>query len=158
MAKTQTMTYDSYLRITELLGLQVPISDPKEHDETLFIVIHQVYELWFKQMLHEGDRLVQTLGENDRSSSNATLKRMLTILKTMVAQIDVLETMTPVSFFSFRKFLENSSGFQSAQFREFEFLLGNKRRAPPRQLRNRFTRTCPTRGTPCLTDDLGCVL
>ena len=118
MAKTQTLTYDSYLRISELLGLQVPLSDPVEHDETLFIIIHQVYELWFKQMLHEGDHLVVVLGENDRASASATLNRMLTILKTMVAQIDVLETMTPVSFFSFRRFLESSSGFQSAQFRE----------------------------------------
>ena len=130
MADTKKLTYDTYLRITDLLQLQQPLSTPEEHDETLFIIIHQVYELWFKQMLHEGDHLVEVLHEDDQSAACATLKRMLTILKTMVAQIDVLETMTPVSFLSFRKFLESSSGFQSAQFREFEFLLGHKREAP----------------------------
>jgi tryptophan 2,3-dioxygenase len=92
----------------------------------LFIVIHQVYELWFRQQLHEGDRLAACLVAGDAPHAASTLKRMLTILKTMVQQIDVLETMTPVDFLSFRSFLANSSGFQSAQFREFEFLLGNK--------------------------------
>ncbi len=125
------LTYGSYLRIPELLALQKPLSrhpgtDAPEHDETLFIVIHQVYELWFKQQLHEGDFLAAALERGDAVQSCATLKRMLTILKTMVQQIDVLETMTPVDFLSFRSFLANSSGFQSAQFREFEFLLGNK--------------------------------
>ena len=126
----EPLTYTSYLKITELLELQQPLSEPEEHDETLFIIIHQEYELWFKQMLHEGDFLVRTLSIDDQPTACATLKRMLTILKTMVAQIDVLETMSPVSFQSFRKFLKSSSGFQSAQFREFEFLLGHKRRAP----------------------------
>ena len=126
----ETLTYASYLRIDELLELQQPLSSPVEHDETLFIVIHQVYELWFKQQLHEGDHLVRLLQSDDRSAACDTLKRMLTILKTMVKQIDVLETMSPVSFQSFRKFLASSSGFQSAQFREFEFLLGHKRESP----------------------------
>ena len=130
MAETEKLDYDGYLRITELLQLQRPLSSPEEHDETLFIIIHQVYELWFKQMLHEGDHLVRNFGDDDQPTACATLRRMLTILKTMVAQIDVLETMSPVSFQSFRSFLESSSGFQSAQFREFEFLLGHKRPAP----------------------------
>ena len=121
------LTYASYLRIPELLALQQPLSDGPEHDETLFIVIHQVYELWFKQQLHEAAHLRDRLAANDAMQAGATLKRMLTILKTMVAQIDVLETMTPVSFLSFRARLESSSGFQSSQFRELEFLLGNKR-------------------------------
>ena len=125
------LTYGSYLKIPELLSLQKPLSKHPstglpEHDEMLFIVIHQVYELWFKQQLHEGDFLARCLLEGKVQEAGATLKRMLTILKTMVQQIDVLETMTPVSFLSFRSFLSNSSGFQSAQFREFEFLLGNK--------------------------------
>ncbi|MFO0873253.1 MAG: tryptophan 2,3-dioxygenase family protein [Phycisphaerales bacterium] len=124
------LTYASYLKIHELLALQQPLSDGPEHDETLFIVIHQVYELWFKQQLHEGSRLRDRLAANDPVSAASTLRRMLTILKTMVAQIDVLETMTPTSFLSFRARLESSSGFQSAQFREFEFLLGGKRRGP----------------------------
>ena len=125
------ITYGSYLKVPELLELQQPLSKhpvtgAPEHDEMLFIIIHQVYELWFKQQLHEGDYLAQCLLDGRVQEAGATLKRMLTILKTMVQQIDVLETMTPVSFLSFRSFLSNSSGFQSAQFREFEFLLGNK--------------------------------
>ncbi len=124
------LTYGQYLAIDELLSLQRPLSDGPEHDEMLFIVIHQVYELWFKQMLHEGERLRATLEAGDGIAASSTLHRMLTILKTMVAQIDVLETMTPTSFLSFRARLESSSGFQSAQFREWEFLLGHKRRGP----------------------------
>jgi tryptophan 2,3-dioxygenase len=125
------LTYGTYLRISDLLALQQPLSrhpesGAPEHDEMLFIIIHQVYELWFKQQLHEGDHLARALVTGDAPQACATLKRMLTILKTMVQQIDVLETMTPVSFLSFRNFLANSSGFQSSQFREFEFLLGNK--------------------------------
>ncbi len=125
------LTYGSYLKVPELLSLQQPLSrDPAsgrpEHDEMLFIVIHQVYELWFRQQLHEGDRLAACLVAGDAPHAASTLRRMLTVLKTMVQQIDVLETMTPVDFLSFRSFLANSSGFQSAQFREFEFLLGNK--------------------------------
>ncbi len=120
------LTYSSYLKVDELLTLQKPLSDGPEHDETLFIIIHQVYELWFKQMIHEGERLRTVLSENRPFEAGATLTRMLTILKTMVAQIDILETMTPVSFLSFRARLESSSGFQSYQFREFEFLLGKK--------------------------------
>jgi tryptophan 2,3-dioxygenase len=121
------ISYGSYLKIPELLTLQQPLSRGPEHDETLFIIIHQVYELWFKQQLHEAAYLRTRLEANDQSMITATLKRMLTILKTMVAQIDVLETMTPTNFTSFRSQLENSSGFQSWQFREFEFVLGHRR-------------------------------
>ena len=130
MVETDKLTYDSYLHISDLLELQQPRSRPVEHDETLFIIIHQVYELWFKQLLHECDFVIKLFNQDDQPLACATLKRMLTILKTMVAQIDVLETMSPVSFQSFRSFLESSSGFQSAQFREFEFMLGHKRRSP----------------------------
>ena len=121
-----TITYGSYLRVRELLSLQHPLSGGKEHDETLFIVIHQVYELWFKQQIHEASHLQRALEAGYDATSVATLRRMLTILKTMVAQIDVLETMSPVSFLSFRSLLANASGFQSWQFREFEFILGNR--------------------------------
>ncbi len=121
------LTYGDYLRIPELLSIQSPRSDGPEHDEMLFIIIHQVYELWFKQQLHEAAYLAQSLVVNDQPTATATLHRMLTILKTMVAQIDVIETITPTSFVSFRSRLANSSGFQSAQFREFEFVLGHKR-------------------------------
>jgi tryptophan 2,3-dioxygenase len=119
-------TYGSYLRLPELLALQTPASDGPEHDEMLFIVIHQIYELWFKQQLHEAAHLQALLDRGEADEAMATLRRMLTILKTMVAQIDVLETMTPVQFLSFRAFLENASGFQSWQFRALEFALGRK--------------------------------
>jgi len=120
-----SVTYGSYLSIDPLLSLQQP-REHLEHDEMLFIIIHQVYELWFKQMLHEADHLRGLMERNEHARACATMKRMLTILKTLVAQIDVLETMTPVSFNSFRSRLDSASGFQSAQFRELEFVLGKK--------------------------------
>jgi tryptophan 2,3-dioxygenase len=120
------LTYSSYLKLDELLALQQPVSAGPEHDETLFIVIHQVYELWFKQILHELDYLQSLLERGDLPRAMATLKRVLTILKVVVAQIDVLETMTPLEFLSFRDRLESGSGFQSFQFRELEFVLGAK--------------------------------
>jgi tryptophan 2,3-dioxygenase len=120
------VTYSSYLKLDELLALQKPLSDGPEHDETLFIVIHQVYELWFKQLIHEIDYLMALLERQDAARSLHTLKRILTILKVVVAQIDVLETMTPLEFLSFRARLESGSGFQSFQFREMEFVLGHK--------------------------------
>ncbi len=126
-------TYGSYLMVPELLSLQRCVSvDPDsgkpEHDETLFIIIHQVYELWFKQMLHELDFIVDMLNDHKVNGARQHLKRVLKILKTLVGQIDILETMTPAEFASFRSFLANASGFQSAQFRELEFILGVKDR------------------------------
>ena len=121
-----SVTYSNYLKLDELLSLQQPISDGPEHDETLFIVIHQIYELWFKEILHELDYLDVLLARHDTARSLHTLKRVLTILKVVVAQIDVLETMTPLDFLSFRERLEKGSGFQSFQFREVEFVLGIK--------------------------------
>ncbi|MGE5179814.1 MAG: tryptophan 2,3-dioxygenase [Bacteroidota bacterium] len=118
------VTYGSYLKLDELLALQQPLSEGPEHDETLFIVVHQVYELWFKEMLHELDYLKGRLAANDLPRALHTMKRVLTILKVVVAQIDVLETMTPLEFLTFRARLESGSGFQSFQFRELEFLLG----------------------------------
>lgn len=121
------MRYDEYLEINALLQLQNGRSDGPEHDEMLFIIIHQVYELWFKQVLHEVDYLVRLLAADDLNRAVHTLRRILTILKTMVAQVDILETMTPQEFLSFRGYLDTASGFQSAQFRELEFALGHKR-------------------------------
>ena len=120
------VTYGSYLHIDELLELQKPRSDGPEHDELLFIVIHQVYELWFKEILHEIDRVKQLLEAGDSHRAQHTLKRVLTILKVLVAQLDILETMTPQEFLSFRERLEAASGFQSDQFRQLEFTLGRK--------------------------------
>jgi tryptophan 2,3-dioxygenase len=123
------VTYASYLRLDELLALQQPGTGEMEHDETLFIVIHQVYELWFKEVLHELDHLMALLRANDTPRALHTLKRILTILKVLVAQIDILETMTPLGFLAFRDRLDTGSGFQSFQFREIEFALGIKNAA-----------------------------
>jgi len=122
------LTYGDYLKITELLSLQQLKSEGPEHDEMLFIVIHQVYELWFKQVLHELDRLDHHIDNDQLARGEHQLKRVLKILKTLVAQLDVLETMTPLEFLSFRSFLGSASGFESQQFRQVEFLLGLKRR------------------------------
>ena len=122
-----TVTYRDYLRLTELLDLQKVRSDPPEHDETLFILIHQVYELWFKLLLHEFEKIKRNLSDNDLFGAIATFKRVRMVMKTMVGQLDILETMTPMSFTSFRDRLETASGFQSVQFRELEFVLGFKR-------------------------------
>ncbi len=119
-------TYASYLKIDELLSLQQPRSAGPEHDEMLFIVIHQVYELWFKELLHELDRVRRLLEEDEPHPAQHTLKRILTILKVLVAQLDILETMTPLEFLSFRERLDAASGFQSDQFRQIEFVLGLK--------------------------------
>lgn len=123
-----SLTYSSYLELDQILTAQHPRSAGPEHDEMLFIIIHQVYELWFKQVLHETDYLSTLLHQNDQTRILHTLRRILTIFKTLVAQIDILETMTPLEFLSFRDRLESASGFQSYQFRELEFALGHKRR------------------------------
>src|SRR5881394_3273100 len=123
------VTYSSYLKIDDLLSLQQPRSEGPEPDEMLFIVIHQVYELWFKELLHEFDRVRRLLEDDESHRAQHTLKRILTILKVMVAQLDILETMTPLEFLSFRQRLEAASGFQSDQFRQIEFMLGMKTEA-----------------------------
>ena len=120
----ERVTYSSYLGLDQLLGAQQPRSG--EHDEMLFIVIHQVYELWFKQLLHELGRLQSLLESGETTHAMRTLRRTLAILKIVVAQLDVLETMTPTQFTSFRDALGTSSGFQSAQFRELEAVLGRR--------------------------------
>ena len=122
------LSYNKYLRVQDLINLQDCLSSPAHHDELLFITVHQAYELWFKQLLHEFDRVIALFGQNDAVRAQHTLKRVLTILKVLVAQLDILETMTPLEFQSFRSRLEAASGFQSDQFRQIEFLLGQKSR------------------------------
>jgi tryptophan 2,3-dioxygenase len=124
----KAITYISYLKVDELLELQQPESDG-EHDEMLFIVIHQTYELWFKQMLHEIAELQKVLVKGETHRALAILGRVRTIMKTCVGQLDILETMTPLQFNTFRGRLQSSSGFQSAQFREFEAVLGRRDQA-----------------------------
>ena len=131
---TPAATYGSYLKIDELLALQQPRSSGPEHDEMLFIIIHQVYELWFKELLHEFDHVMRLLEADESHRSQHTLKRILTILKVMVAQLDILETMTPLEFLTFRERLDAASGFQSDQFRQIEFVLGVKSEQAIRRL------------------------
>ena len=125
----KAITYTSYLKVDQLLALQQPLSDGPEHDELLFITIHQVYELWFKQILHECSALQRTLEAGNTHRSLSLLGRIRTIMKTCVAQLDILETMTPLQFNSFRGRLSSASGFQSAQFRELEAVLGRRDQA-----------------------------
>ncbi|MGI8493216.1 MAG: tryptophan 2,3-dioxygenase [Acidimicrobiales bacterium] len=120
----EPLTYSTYLCLDEILGAQRPRSD--EPDELLFIVIHQVYELWFKELLHELERLHAHFQASAVQAALDTLRRVLTILKVAVAQVDVLETMTPRQFTGFRSRLEEASGFQSVQFRQLEALLGRR--------------------------------
>jgi tryptophan 2,3-dioxygenase len=120
------LTYTSYLQVDELLKLQKPLSDGPEHDELLFIVIHQTYELWFKQLLHEFAAAGKAMESGDSHYTLALLGRIRTIMKVCVTQVDILETMTPLQFNSFRGYLSSSSGFQSAQFRKVEALLGRR--------------------------------
>ncbi|MBV9438528.1 MAG: tryptophan 2,3-dioxygenase, partial [Candidatus Eremiobacteraeota bacterium] len=118
------LTYGSYLQIPELLALQRPLSDPPHHDELLFIVIHQVYELWFKELLHELDAAVAFLNSDDLLKVAKAFRRIDAIQHVLELQIDILETMTPQDFNAFRSRLNPASGFQSAQFREIEFRCG----------------------------------
>ena len=129
---SMNQTYTSYLKLEQILTAQEPLSEG-EHDEMLFIIIHQTYELWFKQILHETNRLNIAFESNQVAALQSCLKRILTVMKTLVQQIDILETMTPLSFASFRDRLESSSGFQSYQFRMLEYYLGFK---DPKKLQN----------------------
>src|ERR687895_122988 len=119
----EPLSYNKYLRVQDLIGLQECLSDPAHHDELLFITIHQAYELWFKQVLHELDAAVAAMGE-DRAPR--ALQRAGEIEKLLVTQIHIIETMTPISFLGFRDRLNPASGFQSMQFREIEFSSGLK--------------------------------
>lgn len=124
MSSPADLTYASYLRLDDLLSCQSPQTE--QHDELLFVIIHQVYELWFKQILHEAQRLQERLEAGDGAAALATARRIAKILKTIVGQMDVLETMTPRQFASFRPELGSSSGFQSVQFRYVEAVLGRR--------------------------------
>ncbi|WP_375503987.1 tryptophan 2,3-dioxygenase [uncultured Jatrophihabitans sp.] len=140
MSTSDELTYSSYLRLDDLLAAQSPRTD--EHDELLFVIIHQVYELWFKQILHEAAWLQERLEAGDAAGALLTSRRIGKILKTIVGQLDVLETMTPRQFASFRPELGGSSGFQSEQFRELEAVLGRRDLDPSRDSR---TATAMTR-------------
>jgi tryptophan 2,3-dioxygenase len=118
------LSYGSYLKVPELLALQHGLSD--EHDELLFIVAHQVYELWFKVVLFELEAARDRIDADDIFFARHHLRRVHVIEKLLVEQIEVLETMSPQDFLAFRSQLAPASGFQSVQFREIEFLSGLK--------------------------------
>jgi tryptophan 2,3-dioxygenase len=120
------LSYNKYLRVQDLINLQDCLSDPAHHDELLFITVHQAYELWFKQILHELDAAIQFMEDDRVPAATRAIKRVVDIEKLLVNQIHILETMTPISFLAFRDQLNPASGFQSMQFREIEFSSGLK--------------------------------
>ncbi len=120
------LSYNKYLRVPELIDLQTCLSSPAHHDELLFITVHQAYELWFKQILHEIDAAILLMKEDRLVEAAQSLHRVVEIEKLLIAQIHILETMSPVRFLGFRDELNPASGFQSMQFREIEFSSGLK--------------------------------
>ena len=134
--KQAPLSYNKYLRVPDLIGLQDCLSGPEHHDELLFITVHQAYELWFKQILHELDAAMVMMTEDRLPSAARTLRRVIEIEKLLVTQIHILETMTPISFLGFREQLNPASGFQSMQFREIEFTSGHKLESILNEFRN----------------------
>lgn len=124
--KNSLLSYNEYLKVPDLLELQRTLSDPVSHDELLFIIIHQTYELWFKQILHELDASIKWIGEGRIFRANHSLRGIVSIERILVTQIHILESMAPIGFLEFRDKLNPASGFQSMQFRELEFLSGAK--------------------------------
>jgi tryptophan 2,3-dioxygenase len=124
---SERISYGSYLRVDDLIGLQHPVSRPEHHDEMLFIIIHQVYELWFKQLLHELNLAIAALDDDRLLRAQKSFRRINAIQRLLEQQVDILETMTPHEFNAFRDNLNPASGFQSLQFRELEFLCGVRR-------------------------------
>ena len=122
----EPLSYNKYLRVPDLIALQDCLSEPVHHDELLLITIHQTYELWFKQILHEVDAGIAQMNEDRAAAAARSLKRVVEIEKILVQQIHILETMTPINFLAFRDQLNPASGFQSMQFREIEFSSGLK--------------------------------
>src|SRR5918992_4471394 len=120
------LSYNKYLRVQDLINLQDCLSSPAHHDELLFITVHQAYELWFKQILHELDAAIAFLEEDRVPAATRAVKRIVEIEKLLVNQIHILESMTPISFLAFRDQLNPASGFQSMQFREIELSSGLK--------------------------------
>ena len=134
--KNTLLSYNKYLRVPELIELQTCLSSPAHHDELLFITVHQAYELWFKQILHEIDAAIALMKEDQANQASQALRRIVEIEKLLIAQIHILETMSPVRFLGFRDELNPASGFQSMQFREIEFSSGLKDEAILREFVN----------------------
>src|SRR5204862_1406297 len=130
------LSYNKYLRVQELIELQTCLSSPAQHDELLFITVHQAYELWFKQILHEIDAAIALMKEDRVAEAAQAMRRVVEIEKLLIAQIHILETMTPLRFLEFRDQLNPASGFQSMQFREIEFASGLKHESLLHEFRN----------------------
>src|SRR6059036_2045529 len=130
------LSYNKYLRVPELIDLQTCLSSPAHHDELLFITVHQAYELWFKQILHEIDAAIRLMNEDRPAESARAVRRVVEIEKLLINQIHILETMTPISFLGFGDELNPASGFQSMQFREIEFASGLKEESILNEFRN----------------------
>ncbi len=125
-ARKRPLSYDGYLKLEHLLDLQRPRSRPQQHDETLFIVAHQTYELWFKLMLHEIESSISLMRGGDLAEASRLIRRTISVEKILIQQLEVLETIRPMDFLKFRDVLRPASGFQSVQFRELEFISGMK--------------------------------
>ena len=119
--KADDLDYNSYLKVPELLELQQPLSTPAHHDEMLFIVIHQAYELWFKLLLHELDKVRDYLNSNEPLHAHHFMSRCVKVMEHLVKQIHLLETMAPAHFLKFRTKINPASGFQSLQYRDNQF-------------------------------------
>src|ERR1051325_6659421 len=122
------LDYKGYLKLDDLLKLQQPVAQPPSHDEALFIIVHQVFELWFKLVLHEINKIFEMLDERDVIESERLTRRLTSIVRLFIPKLSVLETMMPSDFIQFRDRLKPASGFQSVQFREIEFASGLKDR------------------------------
>src|SRR5260370_19569083 len=122
------LDYKGYLKLDDLLKLQRPLAEPTCHDETLFIIVHQVFELWFKLVLHEIDKIFEMLDQDDVIESERLIRRLTSIVRLFIPKLSVFETMMPSDFIQFRDRLRPASGFQSVQFREIEFACGLKDR------------------------------
>ncbi len=155
------LSYNEYLKVPDLLKLQRTLSDPVSHDELLFIIIHQTYELWFKQILHEVDATIKWLDEGRMFRANHSLRGVVSIERILVTQIHILESMAPIGFLEFRDKLNPASGFQSMQFRELEFASGAKDEkilATFRQDKFAYERLTRRFGEPSLADTFWALL
>ncbi len=126
MASRRPLSYGEYLGLGELLELQRLASKPRQHDEVLFIIAHQAYELWFKLMLNELETAISFMLANELAEATRLIRRVVQVQRVLIEQLDVLETIRPTDFLKFRSILHPASGFQSLQFRELEFISGQK--------------------------------
>jgi tryptophan 2,3-dioxygenase len=126
MAKRRPLSYGEYLGLGELLDLQRLVSKPRQHDEVLFLIAHQAYELWFKLMLNELETAISHMLADNLAEATRLIRRVVPVQRVLIDQLEVLETIRPTDFLKFRSILHPASGFQSLQFRELEFISGQK--------------------------------